>query len=42
MSISVILILSHIFVAIMLLYDVNLYVASLFSNSSFTFLAVLE
>jgi len=35
-------ILSYIFVDIMLLYAINLDVVSLFANSSFTFLAVLN
>jgi len=42
MDIPVTLILSYIFVGIMLLYAINLVVVSLFANSSFTFLAVLN
>jgi len=42
MDISVILILSYIFVGIMSLYAINLDVVSLFADSSFTFLAVLN
>jgi len=42
MDIPVTLILSYIFVGIMLLYAINLDVVSLFADSSFTFLAVLN
>jgi len=42
MDIPVTLILSYIFVGIMSLYAINLDVVSLFADSSFTFLAVLN
>jgi len=42
MDIPVNLILSYIFVGIMPLYAINLNVVSLFADSSFTFLAVLN
>jgi len=42
MDIPVTLILSYIFVGIMPLYAINLDVVSLFADSSFTFLAVLN
>jgi len=42
MNILVTLILSYIFVGIMLLYAINLDNVSLFADSSFTFLAVLN
>jgi len=42
MSIPVTLILSYIFVGIMPLYTINLDAVSLFADSSFTFLAVLN
>jgi len=42
MDIPVTLILSYIFVCIMPLYAINLDVVSLFANSSFTFLTVLN
>jgi len=42
MDISVTLILSYIFVDIMSLYAINLDIVSLFADSSFTFLAVLN
>jgi len=42
MNIPVTLILSYIFVGIMLLYAINLDVVSLFTDSSFIFLAVLN
>jgi len=42
MDIPVTLILSYIFVGIMPLYSINLDVVSLFADSSFTFLAVLN
>jgi len=42
MDILVTLILSYIFVGIMSLYVINLDVVSLFADSSFTFLAVLN
>jgi len=42
MNIPVTLILSYIFVGIMSLYAINLDVLSLFADSSFTFLAVLN
>jgi len=42
MNIPVTLILSYIFVGIMSLYAINLDVVSLFADSSFTFLAVLN
>ena len=42
MDIPVTLILSYIFVGIMPLYAINLGAVSLFANSSFTFLAVLN
>jgi len=42
MDIPVTLILSYIFVGIMSLYAINLDAVSLFADSSFTFLAVLN
>ena len=42
MDIPVTLLLSYIFVGIMPLYAINLNVVSLFADSSFTFLAVLN